>query len=113
MVVWSAFLAGVVSMVILGRYVMPRFSLFRRLVLEGGEEESAVGYIAGQDPIILPTVGSVGSAITSMHPAGKVCFNDDIFDAMANGVFIDKDTTVVVIRIDGSKLVVDVNKGNE
>ena len=38
---------GIVAIALLGRYVMPSFTGFQRLVLEGHEQESGKGYIAG------------------------------------------------------------------
>ena len=93
-----------VIMVLLGRFVTPTLAGFSRFVLTGGEQE---GYIAGDNPQQLPQPGSKGEVISTLRPAGKVMINDQIYDAITAGNFIEKGTPIEVIKLDGSVIVVN------
>ena len=97
---------GIIVMAMMGRYIMPNFSGFRRFVLAGNEETNEDGYIAGADPKELPQSGSKGEAIATLRPAGKVIIDDVIYDAITSGEFIERQTAIVVDRLDGSVIVV-------
>ena len=97
---------GFIIMVILGRYFTPKAAAWSRLVLEGHEQE---GYVAGIPAADLPKPGTKGIVFATLRPTGKVIINDTIYDAIAEGTFIEKDTPIVVSSIDGSNVVVDVD----
>lgn len=88
---------------LLARYVTPKFAAFSRFVLKGGEQ---TGYIAGDNPAALPQVGSKGAAASTLRPSGKVMINDEMYDAVSSGGFIDKGVPVVVVELDGSVIIV-------
>ena len=92
---------------ILARYVMPTFGGFQRFVLSGHEQQSSNGFIAGADPHLLPQPGSKGVVLATLRPAGKVIVEGKIFDAMSDGDFIEKDAPIIVVKLDGSVIVVD------
>jgi membrane-bound serine protease (ClpP class) len=54
----------------------------------------------------LPQVGAEGKAFTSLHPGGKILIADDLYDALAEVGYIDKDEKVVVVKIQGSAIIV-------
>ena len=58
-------------------------------------------------PVIRPKVGAAGEVVSTLRPAGKVIINQDIYDAITDGIFLEKGTTIVVKRIEGSVLVVE------
>lgn len=98
--------AGLVIIGLLARYVMPSFSTFQRFVLTGSEQN---GYIAGDDPKLLPQKGSKGEALTALRPSGKIVINDKIYDAMSGGRFIEQGTPVIVSKLDGSVIIVNAS----
>lgn len=87
----------------LARYMTPSFAKFSRLVLNGNEQN---GYIAGENPDALPQPGAKGEVVSTLRPAGKVIINDVLYDAMSNGEFIEKGTSIVVDHLDGSVIIV-------
>lgn len=99
----SLLLSGII-MWILGRYLLPSFSTFKRFVLSGNEQ---VGYVAGEDPSLLPKPGTKGKVIATLRPAGKVMMNDVIYDAMSAGNFIERGEEVEVVRLEGSVIIVN------
>lgn len=101
----GAFIIGFIIIVILAKFVMLRFSLFSRLVLQS-EQQSKEGFVAGLKKEDLPKEGTEGKAYTTLRPSGKIIIGDDIFDAMAEGGFIDKGEKVIISRLDGNKIFV-------
>lgn len=99
----GALVISFIIMAILSRYVTPQLAAYSRLVLKGNEQ---VGYIAGDDPVSLPQAGSKGEAAATLRPSGKVVINDTLYDAVSAGGFIEKGTPIVVVRLEGSTIVV-------
>lgn len=99
----SLLLSGLI-MWILGRYVLPSFGAYKRFVLSGNEQ---VGYLAGEDPKLLPQPGTIGKVIATLRPAGKVILNETIYDAMSEGNFIERGETIAVVRLEGSVIIVN------
>ncbi len=100
-------IAAAFAIAFLARFFMPRFSIFRRLMLVGNEQDASKGYIAGTDPHLLPSPGSKGVVFATLRPAGKIMIDEVIFDAISNGDYLERGTPVVVIRVDGNDIVVD------
>jgi membrane-bound ClpP family serine protease len=88
---------------LLARYVTPKLAGFSKFVLAGHEQK---GYIAGDNPQELPAPGSRGEAVATLRPAGKVMINDQLYDAISQGAFIEKGQEVIVDHLDGSVIVV-------
>jgi membrane-bound serine protease (ClpP class) len=44
---------------------------------------------------------------TVLRPGGKVLIGDEVFDAVANNGFIDKDIKIVVTKVEATQLYVD------
>jgi membrane-bound ClpP family serine protease len=99
-------LAGFVIIYLLAKFVMPKFSRFSKLVLTGDEQDSSRGYVSGPQIDTLPKVGSKGTASSPLRPSGKVSIEDTLYDAMSEGGFIEKGTTVYILRYEGSKMIV-------
>jgi len=51
-------------------------------------------------------VKDVGEAVTRLRPAGKARFGEAIVDVVSDGEFLDKDTKVTIIAVQGSRVVV-------
>ncbi len=101
---------GFICILFITRYVTPSLAAWSRLTLTGNEQD---GYIAGENPKNLPPVGSKGEVFATLRPAGKVLIDNKIYDALTAGNFIDKGCPIVVSRLEGSVIVVDVEKGDQ
>jgi membrane-bound serine protease (ClpP class) len=51
--------------------------------------------------------GDIGTATTTLRPAGKAIFGREVHDVVTNGDFIDAGTKVRVASTDGMRVVVD------
>ncbi len=104
---------------------LPRAGLFDRLVLHGQEDPGYAGKnkhrkgkkIAGAAPKTANdnvsesfSTGSTGTAMTDLRPVGKVKIENRIVVAETDGEYYDKGTQVVVLRIDGVKVVVSARE---
>jgi len=52
-------------------------------------------------------VGKSGVAVTKLRPAGTALIEGRRMDVVTPGTYIDKDTEITIIRIDGNRVVVD------
>lgn len=55
-------------------------------------------------------LNQVGKAQTMLRPVGKVRFGDVTYDAVARDGFIDADTEVVCVQVEGQRIVVVKNE---
>lgn len=106
----ATLVVGVILIAIISRYITPSLARFSRLVLKGHEQDASAGYYAGDSPSILPKVGEKGEVLATLRPSGKVMVNNNIYDAVANGDFIEKGEKIVIIGLAGSSLVVEMEK---
>ena len=80
---------------------LPRTRTGRALVLE-----SAIAAEAPPEEKLRPLVGAIGRAITPLRPAGVAQFGERKVDVVAEGEFIEKGSTVRVVRVEGARVVV-------
>lgn len=92
---------------ILARFIVPKFSGFKRFVLTGHEQDASKGFFAGEDPDTLPQPGTVGEVLAALRPAGKIIVNDHIYEAISTGDFIEAHEPIQVVRLEGSVIVVN------
>lgn len=101
----AALILGTLSIAATARYVMPKFSLFSHLILVG-EQNSSEGYVAAESHS-LPRPGESGKVLAVLRPSGKILLNGNVYDAMSKGLFIEKDSDIVVTEVEGSKVFVE------
>ena len=62
------------------------------------------GFISSNDLNYL--LGKEGKAVTDLRPAGRGSFDGVEFNIMSESKFITKDTSIVIYKVEGSKLIV-------
>lgn len=102
----GSLIVGALLIYLMARYVMPQFFLFNRLVLVG-EESSTNGFVAGIDAKELPNVDDKGEVLATLRPSGKVLIEQEVYDAMSQGGFIEKGTKVRVVQVERSSIIVE------
>lgn len=107
--VWFSvtFFAAAVIILLLARYLTPTLAAYSSLVLTGNEQDPSRGFVAGNDPNLLPKKGSKGVVLATLRPSGKVQIGDEIYEALSPGNFIEKGETIIVVGLEGGVLVVD------
>lgn len=109
----ATILAAFGIILFLARYITPSLASYSRLVLSGNEQDASKGFIAGDNPDLLPQPGAQGEAYATLRPSGKVIIGGKIYDSMSSGGFIERGCQVVVVRLDGSILIVEsLDKGD-
>lgn len=98
----GSLLTGILIFALLFRF-LPKSKNFSRLVLAEKLE--------GHDNTVTSTIenvlmGSVGEAITPLRPAGIIMINGNRYDVVTEGDYIEKGEKVVVIQVEGAKIVV-------
>ncbi len=114
-VVWSALdtgqglrmvlvaLAVAIVLFLLSIKLLKRTSVWSQIVLKYAETKDR-GYIAPSDEASL--VGSVGLAITALRPAGIAEIEGKRVDVVSDGTFITAGIAVVVVKTEGTRIVV-------
>lgn len=93
-------IASIAAIVIMLK-ILPKTNLYKKLRLE----TTTTGYSAtrsGLDKLI----GKEGMTITPLHPVGTAIIEDKRVDVVSEVGMIDKDKKVVVIKVEGNRVVV-------
>jgi membrane-bound serine protease (ClpP class) len=88
---------------------LPRTPFGRKLVLETGMTADQ-GYVsAPEDEVKL--LGLSGVAVSPLHPSGLALIEGRRIDVISEGEYIDAGEPIVVIRVDGNRVVVRKGEG--
>lgn len=98
----TAFLAGLTAI----RYVLPQINrvvdgpyLNETLADSRDESRELAGIRAG----------ATGRAVTALRPSGKIDIEGELVQAVTEGEFVESDTPVRILRIDGNRIIVSQN----
>lgn len=80
-----------------------RSNIFSRIVLDSGLDKKE-GFRSGKDYSYLS--GEVGVSITDLRPSGKISVGDVNYDALSMSEYIKAGESVLVDRVEGSKIIV-------
>ncbi len=86
---------------------LPSSKLWRRLVLHDSTTTES-GYVSAETRVEL--VGCTGRAETELRPSGRALVAGQPVDVVSEGAFIGKGTPVVVVSVNGSRIVVREQK---
>ncbi len=101
----AAFLVASVIILLLSKYMWPKFGLAKRLVLSDDMRSKELTSKEMNEPLL--AVGELAVVTSALRPAGRVQAKEREFDAVSIGTFITEGTKVKVIRIEGAKVVVE------
>ena len=94
-------------------FVVFRFTpgrrVFNRLVLNMGEAPE-LGYVAAK-PGLKELMGKTGVAKTTLRPSGTAEFDGTSADVVTSGEFIPEGTSIIVINVEGMRVIVKEHKG--
>ncbi len=99
----GAFAAVVVGFVLL-RVLVPQQTLFKHLALDGPDPEliEDAERLAKYDHLL----GRTGVTTTSLLPAGKAMFGDELVQVLSDGSPISAGATIQVVEVKGNRVVV-------
>ena len=84
---------------------LPKVAFFNRLIL-GTDTKAADGYVSAPTEHDAELVGVQGVTVSELRPVGIGTFNGRRLDVIAEGEYIDENTTVKIISARGSRIVV-------
>ncbi len=100
----GAFVASVVLMAILGRWVTPRLLRVSRLVLTETQE----GYVGVE--FDSSVIGKIAVVLTELKPAGHISVDGKQYQALSETGFVSKGAEVIIVGGRGSHLIVREKK---
>jgi membrane-bound ClpP family serine protease len=109
----GSLILSIIMIALLARYVLPGFSTFNRFVLVGNEQDASKGFVAGDNPAEMPQPGTLAEVFATLRPAGKIIVQDRIYDAVSTGDFIDAGEHVMIVRLEGSVIFVNRERGEK
>lgn len=98
-----AFLVAIIAAVVLFKWVGMERGLFKHIILSGGTT-AELGYVSTVNRLEL--IGLEGKAITPLRPAGTAVVNQEHLDVVSEGAFIEKNTPIKIVKVEGSRIVV-------
>lgn len=97
-------LIGVAFFIILGLKILPGTKAGKRLILKKSME-SKEGYTS-VDTSLKDLMDKQGTALTTLRPAGSVEIDNSRYNVVTQGEFIEKDSKIEVIEVEGNRVVV-------
>lgn len=97
-----AFTAVVIAIILLIKYG-PKNKYLDKIILSTQLKKDK-GYIAATDRASL--LGREGVAVTKLRPSGMIEVDHEKIDAVTSGEFIEKDSRIKIIRVEGRKIIV-------
>ncbi len=105
-----AFLFAIIIILLLSRYVWPKFTFFHRFILkttptlDASFQEDYNKKLFELSPQV--QVGMKAIVVSALRPAGKIRIGDSDFDAISTGNFLSEGTKVQIVDIEGAKIFV-------
>lgn len=90
--------------------LLPRLPVGRRLILQT-ELNAAAGYASAPETD-RRWLGTQGTTVSPLRPAGIAEFDGERIDVVSDGTFIEAGQTVEVLRVDGNRIVVARPRGS-
>ncbi|TYR82363.1 nodulation protein NfeD [Priestia megaterium] len=97
-----------ISIALGGAFVMMKFfgkrlRTFKKMVLHDSLNTES-GYVSNQNRYEL--IGKQGLTTTPLRPSGTVIIGEEYIDVVTEGSYLEKDTKVKVVKVEGSRVVV-------
>jgi len=102
-----ALVAGITVAVILYKTVGLEKGALRHIILKDATTTEQ-GYVSTKNRLEL--IGTEGVSVTPLRPAGTAEFGDERLDVVSEGSFIDVNSSIKIIKVEGSRIVVRKNE---
>ena len=108
--IFSILIALVVTTIVIALIIkyIPKRNISKTLFLDTNLDKEG-GFVSSKEVIEL--IGREGKSLTYLRPSGKIEIDGQIYDATTSGMYISKDTKVVVLNSVGSRLIVKEKDG--
>ncbi|QFF99482.1 nodulation protein NfeD [Psychrobacillus glaciei] len=106
-----ALTVAIVGMVIIMKFFGKQLKALNKIILSDATTTEQ-GYVSNENRLEL--IGKIAVTMTPLRPAGSIRIHDERIDAVSDGSFVERDKHVIIIKVEGSRIVVrEVSKGEE
>ena len=106
-----ALTVAIVGMVIIMKFFGKQLKVLKKVILSDATTTEQ-GYVSNENRLEL--IGKIAVTMTPLRPAGTIRINDERIDAVSDGSFVERDKHVIIIKVEGSRIVVrEISKGEE
>ena len=105
-VIFGIFGGTIISLYLGSKVFGAKSGMFKNMALKSVQNVSD-GFVS-VETTMLELKGRTGIAHTVLRPAGKVLIDGEVYDAVAENGFIDKDKNVFVIKVEATQLYVEI-----
>lgn len=102
--VLAALFGSIILSIVLLR-LFPRTSVGRQIILKDSQKTED-GFVAQGAEKRDELLGLTGIAITPLHPSGTMRLNNKRYDVVTEGDFVEKNSQVTVLEVEGARIVV-------
>jgi membrane-bound serine protease (ClpP class) len=106
-----ALTVAIVGMVIIMKFFGKQLKVLNKVILSDATTTEQ-GYVSNVNRLEL--IGKLAVTMTPLRPAGTIRIGDERIDAVSDGSFVEKNKQVVIIKVEGSRIVVrEISEGEE
>lgn len=98
-----ACIVAIFGAIILYKWIGTERGILKRIILRD-RTTANLGYMSSDNRTDL--VGEMGMALTDLRPAGTMGYYQERLDVVSEGSFIKKGTEIIIIKVEGSRVVV-------
>lgn len=98
-----ALVIAIVAAVILFKWIGLERGIFKRVILTY-RTTTEEGYISSENKLDL--IGLTGVTATALRPAGKVNIDNELYDVVSEGSFVEINKDIKVVKVEGVRVVV-------
>ena len=98
-----AFIVAIIAFIILFKWVGLERGIFKKIILRD-RTTTELGYVSASDRPEL--IGQEGITVTPLRPSGTALFDEERIDVVSEGGFVEKDKHVMIVQVEGIKVVV-------
>ncbi len=95
---------GAIILVIVIFKILPKTPAWKKTQLSLSQKKNDGYQVA--DPEFKELLNKTGICLTMLRPSGTAIINNKHYDVVSDGEFIEKDSPVIVYRVDGNKITV-------
>ncbi|RLQ98177.1 NfeD family protein [Falsibacillus albus] len=93
----------IIGMVVMVKVFGKKMKLFKKIILSDSTNTES-GYVSNVNRLEL--IGRIGLTKTPLRPSGTIMIDDERIDAVSEGGYIGKDVSVIVMKVEGSRIIV-------
>ncbi|CAH0140766.1 hypothetical protein SRABI96_00471 [Peribacillus sp. Bi96] len=98
-----AITVSILVFILLVKVFGKQMKFFRKMILTDATKTEQ-GYVSNPNRVDL--LGVSGKALTDLRPSGTALMNDERVDVVTEGSFISKGSSIIIVKVEGSRVVV-------